>query len=355
MKALGGGGGSFSKTTHKAAPKAVEKPKPKPKALSHSQLVAQWEQQGRDANGKLIKYVEKEKKWTKEDIDRARAAKEKAEEEARNAEKPKMTPANEAGEELVVLQGLKASELARTRMAKLADNLECMSLEGDETAGMADGVSGGGGGSSSAGDAACSQDAETMQALVESRRAQLEELTLIEAMFPEEFRMVSDAATVEALRAALETLEGSADDVDALQVVAAHTDLEFALQMTAEFDLQRSSKPPPEDPAVSSEGEARAQEKKLVGSLLFRVRFPREYLSSPTSYPRLYVEDALFVEAEAELTADKVLSTCAVLDEGALVTAMLGEAEELLPGPCVFQMVSWMQEHVSEFVSATWV
>ena len=53
MKALGGGGGSYSKTSKKAEAKPEPKAKPKPQKMSHSQLVGQWEAQGRDANGKL--------------------------------------------------------------------------------------------------------------------------------------------------------------------------------------------------------------------------------------------------------------------------------------------------------------
>ena len=58
MKALGGGGGSYSSTSKKYEPKAEPK-KPKPvQGLSHSQLMAQWEANGRDPKtGKLIKHV----------------------------------------------------------------------------------------------------------------------------------------------------------------------------------------------------------------------------------------------------------------------------------------------------------
>ena len=63
---MGGGGGSYSSSSNKAAPKVVEK---KPKAvqgLSHSQLMAQWEANGRDEKtGKLLKHVETKAAWTK--------------------------------------------------------------------------------------------------------------------------------------------------------------------------------------------------------------------------------------------------------------------------------------------------
>ena len=120
MKALGGGGGSYSKTSHKAVAKPAEKPKAKPKTLSHSQLQAQWEQNGRDADGKLIKHVvDTSKIWTKADIERARAAKEKAEEEARQLKNPKPVPAGSIEDEVIIVSGRSAQEVAKERMAGL--------------------------------------------------------------------------------------------------------------------------------------------------------------------------------------------------------------------------------------------
>ena len=72
MKAMNGGGGSVSRSTQKYVAPAPEKPKSKPKAASHSQMVAQWEANGRDADGKLIKHVEKKKELTKEEVNRLR-------------------------------------------------------------------------------------------------------------------------------------------------------------------------------------------------------------------------------------------------------------------------------------------
>ena len=88
MKSLGGGGGSFSKTSSKALSKPVNKPKGAPKKLSHSQLVAKWEAQG----GKFA--VEEKKAWTKSDIEHARQEKERAlkekADEAKGVRKPEI-------------------------------------------------------------------------------------------------------------------------------------------------------------------------------------------------------------------------------------------------------------------------
>ena len=121
MKALGGGGGSYSKTSSKpSTSKSESKPKSKPKKLSHSQLIAKWEAQGG-------KFVETKKEWTKADIDRARNAKERAEEAAAAAaaEARRGGPASssEPVDAPAVAQGPKAHELAKARMALLAEEL----------------------------------------------------------------------------------------------------------------------------------------------------------------------------------------------------------------------------------------
>eukprot|EP00966_Prymnesium_polylepis_P131054 3031007-Prymnesium_polylepis.1 len=72
MKAMNGGGGSVSVSTQKYKAPPEEKPKAKVKGTSHSQMVAQWEANGRDANGKLIKHTEKKRTWTKEQVNAAR-------------------------------------------------------------------------------------------------------------------------------------------------------------------------------------------------------------------------------------------------------------------------------------------
>ena len=336
MKALGGGGGSYSKTSHKAVAKPAEKPKAKPKTLSHSQLQAQWEQNGRDADGKLIKHVvDTSKIWTKADIERARAAKEKAEEEARQLKNPKPVPAGSIEDEVIIVSGRSAQEVAKERMAGLALDLEPQSSgDGDNGAGASSDV----------------PDAGRL-------RAQLDELAVLEAMFVDDYRLVSDATGVDALRSALEGLEADGTAANALAVVASHPLLEFALQINVDE---------PEEAARARAAKANSQEAKdeetsetsaprfLVASILLRVRLPAAY-PTPGSPPLLYVEDAMVTEAGAELGADKVLTSCAVLDEGALTTDMRLQAEASLPDPCVWDMTNWMTEHAFDYITTTWL
>ena len=138
MKAMNGGGGSMSRSTGKYVAPAVEKPKAKPpKPTSHSQMVQQWEANGRDAEGKLIKHAEKKQGWSKEEMN---AARDRAAEERRKqaeAAMPKTIAAADAGEELEpVLDGEQAHVLARTRMSALAYQLQ--SLTTDDAGGSSD-------------------------------------------------------------------------------------------------------------------------------------------------------------------------------------------------------------------------
>merc|ERR1719161_771421 len=119
MKALGGGGGSFSKTSKKyVAPTA--KKSSGPKKMSHKELIALWTRQGG-------KFAAPTKVWTKADIDRARTEKEKR--LADQAAAAEMAVAN-GGAGIIVEDDddevnfrIQANELARARMEDLAQKL----------------------------------------------------------------------------------------------------------------------------------------------------------------------------------------------------------------------------------------
>jgi hypothetical protein len=354
MKAMNGGGGSMSRSTSKYVAPSVEKPKPKPKPTSHSQLAMQWEANGRDANGKVIKFVEKKQGWSKEEINRAR---DRAAEERRGcaeAAAVKVTAAADAGEEVEpVAEGELAHVLARARMTELARELQRLEVaDAENTAG-----------SGSADDADETSDLSQLWDAVERRRSQLEEIECLEAMFAEEFLLISSSDAVGALRQACESLQGdgaaSSDLARLLREVAVHPPLEFSLQLTANGMREAGAKaagatePDAGEPAAEVGGAAGGSgaQVALVASILLRVRFP---LSYPRSRPAFSVEDAM-VTTEEPLAADKVLTSVAILRDDDFVAAMLDRAAETLPDPCVFEVVSWVTENVFEFVGQAWV
>ena len=188
MKALGGGGGSYSSTSKKYEPKAEPK-KPKPvQGLSHSQLMAQWEANGRDPKtGKLIKHMETKAVWTKADIDRARRAKERAEEAQREALKPVLVAAGSTADEGGGARRVMAPEAARARMAALAREIQ-REIQLEPAAAAERSCDDSAGASQAAGGAVPggARGRRALRAVALCRRAQLDELQLLEAMCAEE-------------------------------------------------------------------------------------------------------------------------------------------------------------------------
>ena len=300
---LGGGGGSFSKTSGKAAPKIVLAKKAGPKKLSHKELAGKWAAQG----GKFAD--QGQKVWSKSDIDRARG-----EAMARDARSPKQVHedrglAAEVEPATIFTKGQKNHEAARTRMADLAQQLQNLAI-GHARAGDDDSVS------------AEQLSEEELEVILDCRQLQQEEIETLEAMYVDEFRLSAD---LDELRAMLE--EAAHGEVALRGAVARGPPLEFTLQLTV----------PDED-------------QSLVASLLLKVRFPPLYPSAGHP-PELNVEDAMVTHADAELKEDAVLSTLALVDEGALVGAMLQQAAETQPDPCVFEMATWVSENAFSFIS----
>ena len=257
MKSMNGGGGSMSVSTQKYKPPEVEKAKPKPKAVSHSQMAMEWEANGRDKNGKLIKHVDKPKGWTKDDVNRARDR--ALEEQRRAAAGPVMTDAADAGEEVESApDGEPAHVLARARMGELALALQGLavdegapppslpppppplpmaasaSISGADSSG-ADSSGAGGSGAGSSG-AECSFEGEgasreQLWAVAEGRRAQLDELECLQAMFPDEFLLVTPPDAVAAFRERCDALgeDAASAEAAALRAVAAHGRYKYVL------------------------------------------------------------------------------------------------------------------------------
>ena len=299
-------------------------------------MVMQWEANGRDAEGKLIKHTPKKQGWTKDEINRAR---DRADAERRRAAEQAAvttTPAGAAGEAVEAAEGVPAHELARARLRELAHALQT----------GAEGAAGGGAEGASAAEgagASCEPPPEEQWAIAECRRSQLEELECLEAMFADEFVLVSSAGGVERLRELSESLGEDAvgTDAAALREVAAHPPLECSLQLTAHG----------ERPAAEEGERAVTILVPLVASILLRVRLPVEYPKTP---PVLAIEDVM-VTTQEPLGRDKMLTTVARLNEDALVAAMLERAAATLPEPCIYEVATYLTESALEAVGHSWV
>ena len=345
----------MSVSTQKYKPPAVEKPKPKARNLSHSQMAAEWEANGRDRFGKVIKFVEKPKGWSKDDINRARDR--ALDEQRRAAAGPPPIAAADAGEEsdAPLAAGEPADVLARMRMGELALALQGL-VVGTGTPPpalppppppppIAAGADGGGGLEEGGG-----ASHEALCEMAEGRRAQLDELECLAAMFPDEFLLLTPTDAIEALRERLEAIgeDAASADAAAMVEVARGPPLEFALLLTA----HGARKPPAADtPDEAADGADAPAPIPLVASILLRVGFPPRYPHVP---PTVGIEDSMVVTTAA-LPPTKVLTSLAVLDEGALLSEFGRVAEEILPSPCVYEAASWLTENAFDFVGQAWI
>jgi hypothetical protein len=321
MKAMGGGGGSTSKTSRKAVQKKIIVKK-KEKKLSHAQLAGKWATQGnqlarlRRCSCVWVfpyeggKYVETKKVWTKADIDRAKG-------ESIHGKKAEAAATEAVEEEVTTIfaPGQKKHEVARIRMADLAEQLQNLTMQQ---------------GTSVADDATsfAEASAEELQAIVECKQLQHEELEALEAIFMDEFRLSAHLGDLQEVLEGVQEAAGNTDDesLDLLRSVARIPPLEFTLQLT-----------------VPDEGQ------ELVASLLLRVRFPSLYPTAGNP-PEFNLEDVMVTNADEELREGVPLRTLSQVDEGALIRALLQEVATTLPEPCMYDMSTWVSENAFSFI-----
>jgi len=283
------------------------KKKPGPKKLSHKEFIAQWTRNG-------SKFGPPKKIWTKADIERNRNLCRLAEEREKQRQDAGVIEEDEPSDSL-----FKASDLAQARMAMLAEQMQLDALQGPD-----DADDGGYGGQADNLDTCAGASPEEMQSLVDCTRSQLEELEMLEAMFPDEFCPLCDSEFLDGLRAGLE-----AGETKVLRSVAAHPPLELLLQMTV-----------PDERSPDETGG-----KQLIASILLHITLPPMY-PTPGTPPEFHIEDVMIADALSEIGLDKVLWSEVDLDVDRLITGMQQMAADIQPDPCLHATVSWMSENV---------
>lgn len=267
-----------------------------PRKLSHKELIAKWTRDGG-------KFGPPKKVWTKADIDRNREAQ-------RAGEAPQDAGvAEEEGESNDML--FKASDLARARMAEMAEGMQLQALQDPDEAGEIS-------------DAGAGLSPDEVQALADCRRSQLDELEMLEAMFPDEFCPLYDSAAVDELKARFE-----ADPAEALRPLAAYPPLELLLQMTV----------PDERPPDETGG------KEFVASILLRIALPPMY-PTPGTPPEFRFEDVMITNALDQIGLDKVLWSEVDLDVNTLIAEMQKMAADIQPDLCTHAIVEWIGQNV---------
>ncbi|CAE8675531.1 unnamed protein product, partial [Polarella glacialis] len=275
-----------------------------PNKLSHKELLAKWTRDG-------SKFGPPKKVWTSADRDRNRQSCGRFKEDEARPDAGVIEEEDETNDML-----FKASDLAHARMAELAEEMQIQALQGPDDAGD--------GGEADDVDTCAGASPEELQTLVDCRRSQLEELEMLEAMFPDEFRPLYASTGVDELRASLE-----AKGAEALRSVAAHPPLELLLQMTV-----------PDERSPDETGG-----KQLIAFILLHIVFPPMY-PTPGTPPEFHFEDVMIADANDEIGLDKVLWPEVNFDVNLLITEMQQMAADIQPDPCVHAIVSWMSENV---------
>jgi len=179
----------------------------------------------------------------------------------------------------------------------------------------------------------------------ECREMQLDEITALEAMYADtgEF-LVSHASRLEEILEIREQLYEDEDDAKALESLMNHPPLSFSVQLTVD------------DPRVSTnvddgvDGVDGAEtERRLVACILLSVEFPPTYPSEghPPSFKIIH---AMVTDRSDVCSPDKVPESLAFVEEARLGAAMARRAEDVLPSPCVYEVVEWFSENVFGFL-----
>jgi hypothetical protein len=171
--------------------------------------------------------------------------------------------------------------------------------------------------------------------IAECKEMQINEILSLEAMMPDDF-FVSTASNMPELQEKLDQLsEAEPDDETLLRSIANHPPISFFLKLEIDEEMCSSD---------LSNGEM-----ELVALILLRVTPPPLYPGSAP--PRWDFESVMVSDKLAMCSADKPLESLAFLDEKRLQQALLEQAEEILPYPCVYEIgVTWLSEQVFEFL-----
>lgn len=206
---------------------------------------------------------------------------------------------------------VKPHEVAKERMAKIAQDLQKLSLSAE-----------------SLWDA---NSMEQMNEIKECRDMQLDEIMALEAIYTgtDEF-LVSEASRLEELREIRDALSADEEDETALRSFVEHPPLSFSIQLTVE-DTREDAEP----------------EMDLVASIVLSVKLPSHYpLQGAT--PDFQLSDIMITDKNAVCSPDKTLESLAFVDQKKLLNDMVKEATLLLPDPSVYEIVTWLSENAFE-------
>lgn len=177
-----------------------------------------------------------------------------------------------------------------------------------------------------------------MQKIAECRELQLNEIMGLEAIYADtQELLVSRSSDLETLQRYIEKWQMDDDNEQTLEAILKHPPSSFTIQLTV-------------DGACGSDGEN--DDMNITALLLLRVTLPALYPFDEKSVPVFDFDYFIATDRDAVCNPDKTIETLAHLEEYKLKDALKEEAKQILPDPCVYEVVaSWLIERLFDFVT----
>jgi len=170
-----------------------------------------------------------------------------------------------------------------------------------------------------------------MKRVAECCLLQLSEIMSLEAIYLDTNELlVSRASDLETLQSYIDQWQMENDNDELIHSIVHHPDLSFSIQLTVNGICNTMN---------------------MTSLLLLKVTFPKLYPLDESVTPNFSIEYFMAADREAVCNPDKQIETLAHLEESTLVDALVGEAKNILPDPCVYEVVSyWLVERLFDYV-----
>ena len=180
-----------------------------------------------------------------------------------------------------------------------------------------------------------------MQKVAECRELQLNEIMGLEAIYADTHELlVSRSSDLETLQQYIENWQMDDDNEQTLEVILRHPPSSFTIQLTVDGACE------------SDGGNDDMNTMNITALLLLRVTLPALYPFDENSVPVFDFEYFIATDRDAVCNPDKSIETLAHLEEYKLKDALKEEAKQILPDPCVYEVVtSWLIERLFDFVT----
>ncbi len=169
---------------------------------------------------------------------------------------------------------------------------------------------------------------DELQIVAECRELQLNEVLALEAIYADTGELlISDSSQLDILQQNIENWQMENENLSILQEIGHHPNISFTIQIIV-------------DGICNDEDGNESYE--LAATLLLNVTLPSLYPldESNACTPVFEVEYFMATDREAVCGPDKPLESLAHLDEGQLKNALMEAAKQILPDPCVYEVIT---------------